>query len=59
MTHKLIVTPALGLIISAFAGGLIGSYLGSKHFDGMFLRRVLSLVLLIAAFKLIWTSLEQ
>lgn len=59
MTHKLIVTPALGLIISAFAGGLIGSYLGSKHFDGMFLRRVLSLVLLIAAVKLIWTSLEQ
>ncbi len=57
MTHKLIVTPALGLIIAAFSGGLIGSYFGSKHFDGTFLKRILSLVLLIAAFKLIWASL--
>lgn len=57
MTHKLIVAPALALIIAAFSGGLIGSYFGSKHFDGTFLRRILSLVLLIAAFKLIWASL--
>ena len=57
MTHKLIVTPALGLIIAAFSGGLIGSYFGSRYFDGTFLKRILSLVLLIAAFKLIWASL--
>lgn len=56
-SHKLIVSPALGLIVAAFAGGLIGSYFGSKRFDGLLLRRILSLVLLIAAFKLIWTSL--
>ncbi len=59
MNHKLIVTPSIGLIIAAFAGGLIGSYFGSKRFDGLILWRILSLVLLIAAFKLIWTSLEQ
>jgi len=56
-SHQLVVAPALGLIVAAFAGGLVGSHLGSKFFDGLVLRRFLSLVLLIAAFKLIMTSL--
>lgn len=57
VTHQLIIQPALGLIVAAFAGGLIGSHVGSKYLNGLVLRRVLSLVLLIAAIKLVNTSL--
>ncbi len=53
VAHKLVVEPAVGLIIAAFVGGVIGSQLGSKYFDGLVLRRVLAVVLLIAAYKLI------
>ncbi|MBL0060802.1 MAG: sulfite exporter TauE/SafE family protein [bacterium] len=55
IANKLVVTPAIGLIIAALTGGIIGSHLGSRYFDGMALRRILAAVLLIAAWKLIVT----
>ncbi|HEX8249270.1 MAG TPA: sulfite exporter TauE/SafE family protein [Pyrinomonadaceae bacterium] len=42
-------------IAAAVVGGFIGSTLGSRRFDSMTLRRVLSVVLLIAGLKLIFT----
>ncbi|HEX8370886.1 MAG TPA: sulfite exporter TauE/SafE family protein [Pyrinomonadaceae bacterium] len=42
-------------IAAAVIGGFIGSTLGSRRFNSMTLRRVLSLVLLIAGLKLIFT----
>jgi uncharacterized membrane protein YfcA len=39
-------------IVAAVAGGLIGSTLGSKYFNSLWLRRALSLVLVIAGIKL-------
>ncbi len=56
ISGKLIVNPAIGLICAAFVGGLLGSHLGSKHFRGMTLRRMLALVLLVAAAKLAYTA---
>jgi len=41
-------------VIAAVIGGIIGSTLGSRHFDSLVLRRVLSVVLLIAGVKLIF-----
>lgn len=55
VANKLVVTPAVGIIVAAFAGGVVGSQLGSLYFDGVALRRILALVLLIAAWKLIMT----
>jgi len=43
------------LVITAFVGGLIGSRLGANHFSGLWLRRLLAGVLLIAAGKLALT----
>lgn len=40
-------------IAAAVAGGIIGSTLGAKRFDSLTLRRVLAVVLIFAAFKLI------
>jgi uncharacterized protein len=40
----------------AFAGGLLGAYLGSLKFNQNVLKILLALVLLIASYKLIWTS---
>ena len=40
-------------IAASVAGGLIGSSLGAKRFNSLTLRRVLAVVLLFAAFKLI------
>jgi uncharacterized membrane protein YfcA len=40
----------------AFIGGLIGAYLGAKKFNQDILKVLLALVLLIASYKLIWTS---
>jgi uncharacterized membrane protein YfcA len=42
-------------IAAAILGGIIGSTLGSRRFNSMTLRRVLSLVLVIAGLKLIFT----
>lgn len=39
-------------IIAAFCGGLVGSHLGANLLSGPTLRRILAIVLLIAAFKL-------
>jgi hypothetical protein len=41
------------LIAVAFLGGLIGSYFGANKFSGLVLRRLLALVLVIAATKMI------
>ncbi|MEX1140413.1 MAG: sulfite exporter TauE/SafE family protein [Bacteroidota bacterium] len=44
-------------VLAAAAGGLIGSYFGAGKFTSALLRRVLGVVLLIAAVKLIVTAL--
>ncbi|MBI4243529.1 MAG: sulfite exporter TauE/SafE family protein [Planctomycetes bacterium] len=41
------------LIVFAFVGGIIGSYLGSRRFKAVWLRRLLSVVLFVAAAKLV------
>jgi uncharacterized membrane protein YfcA len=46
---------ALVLLAAAGAGGLIGSYFGSRRFDPLMIKRFLALVLLIAGSKLIFT----
>lgn len=46
----------LGLVGVAFAGGLLGSYLGARRFRGLWLRRILGVVLLIATIKLLRTA---
>ena len=40
-------------IMSAIAGGILGSALGAKRFDSLVLRRVLAVVLLVAGVKLV------
>ena len=41
------------LLMAAFAGGLLGSRLGAKHFSGVLLKRLLAVVLLAASLKLL------
>ena len=43
----------LPLVGTAFLGGLLGSYWGAYHFSGLTLRKILGVILLIAAMKLI------
>ncbi|MBI4368799.1 MAG: sulfite exporter TauE/SafE family protein [Elusimicrobia bacterium] len=45
--------PELTLAALAFAGGLLGSWAGARHWDGVFMRRILSLVLGFATIKLV------
>ena len=45
------------LVAAAFAGGLAGSYLGARRFRGLWLRRILAVVLLVATLKLLRTAL--
>lgn len=40
------------MVATAFLGGLLGSHLGANHFSGRWLKRVLAVVLFVAAFKL-------
>jgi len=47
----------LWLVGAAFAGGLLGSYLGARRFQGVWLRRILAVVLLVATLKLLRTAL--
>ncbi|MGH9803646.1 MAG: sulfite exporter TauE/SafE family protein [Candidatus Acidiferrales bacterium] len=47
----------LWLVGAAFAGGLVGSYLGARRFQGVWLRRILAVVLLVATLKLLRTAL--
>lgn len=44
------------LVAAAFAGGLVGSTLGARRFPGLWLRRILGVVLLIATVKLLRTA---
>jgi len=41
------------LVMAAFTGGLVGSYLGARRFRALWLRRILGCVLLLAALKLL------
>ena len=41
------------LVIASFAGGVVGSRLGANHFSGLWLRRLLAAVLVVAAGKLV------
>jgi len=43
-------------IVIAFSGGLLGAYLGSKKFNQDVLKYVLATVLIVAAYKLLFTS---
>jgi len=45
------------LVGAAFAGGLAGSWLGARRLPGLWLRRILALVLLTAAVKLLRSAL--
>ncbi len=45
------------LVIAALVGGLLGSYVGANKFSGLVLRRILAAVLLVAAFKLVYSAL--
>jgi len=49
--------PALAwmLIPVALIGGALGSHLGSRHFNHRIIKRLLSIVLIIAGFKLLWS----
>ncbi|MEE9234813.1 MAG: sulfite exporter TauE/SafE family protein [Candidatus Acidoferrales bacterium] len=44
------------LVGFAFAGGLVGSSLGARRFRGLWLRRILGVVLLVATIKLLRTA---
>jgi hypothetical protein len=50
-------SPLLWLVGAAFAGGLLGSYLGAQRLRGLWLRRVLGVVLIVAGFKLLRSAL--
>lgn len=45
----------LYFVAIAVAGGTLGAYLGANYFSGLFLKRLLALVLVIAAAKLLLT----
>lgn len=45
----------LPLIVAAFFGGLVGSHFGATRFSAYTLRRLLAIVLLVAALKLVYT----
>jgi len=42
----------IGMVATAFLGGILGSHLGANHFSARWLRRILGAVLFIATFKL-------
>ncbi len=46
---------ALPMVVAAVTGGAIGSYLGSRQFSPVFIKRLLAVVLTIAGCKLILT----
>jgi Predicted permeases len=50
---RFVVGDLLPLMLAAFAGGLVGAYLGAHRFNSSLLRRVLGVVLLVAALRLI------
>ena len=50
---RFVVGPVTPLVSAAFAGGLVGARLGAHHVSGLWLRRVLAAVLVVAAGKLL------
>ena len=46
----------IGYVVVAFAGGLLGAYLGAIKFKQTILKNILAIVLLLAAVKLIFTG---
>lgn len=57
LVRKTVDWSALGWLVAvAFAGGLVGSFLGARRFRGLWLRRILGVVLLIATLKLLRTA---
>ena len=46
---------AIPLVVSAFVGGSVGSYFGSRRFEPVVIKRLLGVVLFIAGVKLILT----
>ncbi|MDP3723698.1 MAG: sulfite exporter TauE/SafE family protein [Candidatus Omnitrophota bacterium] len=52
---RLLISWLTPLVITAFVGGVVGSQLGANHFSGLWLRRLLALVLVVAASKLALT----
>ena len=52
---RLMIGPLVLLVIAALTGGIVGSRLGASHFSGVWLRRLLAVVLLVAAVKLLMT----
>ncbi len=57
LLRKTVDWSALGVLVGvAFAGGFVGSYLGARRFRGVWLRRTLGVVLVIATVKLLRTA---
>lgn len=54
-----VTTPLVSIIIAVFFGGLVGGYIGSHKMTPPLLKKLLALVLLIAAIKLIITALQK
>ena len=52
MAGRLVIGSLVPLVVAAFAGGVVGSRLGANHFSGVWLRRLLAVVLVISAGKL-------
>ena len=52
MAGRLVMGSLVPLVVAAFAGGVVGSRLGANHFSGVWLRRLLAVVLVVAAGKL-------
>ena len=50
---RLVIGLLVPLVVAAFAGGALGSRLGADYFSGAWLRRLLAVVLLVAAGKLL------
>ena len=53
MTGRLAIGPMAPLVVAAFAGGVAGSRLGANHFSSVWLRRLLAMVLVVAAGQLV------
>src|SRR4029078_7606289 len=49
-------TDMLMYVVVAFAGGLLGAYIGSLKLKAVTLKNVLAAVLLVAAYKLLFTN---
>ncbi|MCB1060145.1 MAG: sulfite exporter TauE/SafE family protein [Calditrichaeota bacterium] len=58
ISNKLTLAPAAGVIVGAFLGGLLGSYVGANRVSPIWLRRLLAIVLLMASTKLILATLR-